>query len=298
MELMQFQESLHNNFALIRVMRMVRIVRIARIVRILRFFKELRLMIYSIMGSLKTLLWVELVLSLMFYMFGIAFTIATVIHLQDVDANGMRSKADIELEKYFGTLGLSFVTLFMAMSGGNDWGQYYDALEPIGSFHQLLWMLYISLAVIAVVNVVTGIFVDSAMQSNMSDREIIIQEELEKKKEYLQQMASIFVEIDSDGTGFISREEFEKSLQDERVMAYFNALKLDVSDAHTLFLLLDWDHSEEVNIKEFIAGCYKLQGESRSLDVKIVQYEIRYVAEMLTKMLHMSKTSQVVAHPA
>ena len=34
--------------------------------------------------------------------------------------------------------------------------------------------------------------------------------------------------------GCITMEEFERRLQDERVMAYFNAMKLDVSDARAL----------------------------------------------------------------
>merc|ERR1719487_2084336 len=92
-------------------------------------------------------------------------------------------------------------------------------------------------------------------------------------------MGSLFCEMDVDGSGCITVDEFERRLQEERVMAYFNAMKLDVSDARTLFSLLDHDNSCEVEIKEFLAGCYKLQGESRSLDMKIMQMEVRYLAE-------------------
>merc|ERR1712151_241429 len=80
-------------------------------------------------------------------------------------------------------------------------------------------------------------------------------------------------------TGCISIDEFEKRLDDERVIAYFNALKLDVSDARTLFTLLDYDQSGEVAIDEFLTGCHKLKGESRSLDIAIMQYELRWLKE-------------------
>merc|ERR1712100_631912 len=74
-------------------------------------------------------------------------------------------------------------------------------------------------------------------------------------------------------------EEFESKFDDERVIAYFRLLKLDVNDARALFQILDYDHSNEVGISEFIDGCYKLQGESRSLDMKIMQYEIQCLQE-------------------
>lgn len=274
------QHTLTNNVALLRVLRIIRVVRIARIVRIKRFFKELRIMVYSIMGSCKSLLWVLLVIGLMLYMFGIGFTWAAVNYLRTLDPSE-KPEGVQELEKSFGTLDLSLASLFMAMSGGNDWAVYYEALKPLGYAFRWAFLLYISFALFAVVNIVTGVFVDSAMQNNTKDRELIIQEEIQNKKDYLENMAAIFEEIDADNTGYISQDEFEQSLQDERVKAYFHSMKLDVTDARTLFTLLDYDQSTEVNIKEFIAGCYKLQGESRSLDVKIIHYEVRYLCEVL-----------------
>merc|ERR1719271_785286 len=88
-------------------------------------------------------------------------------------------------------------------------------------------------------------------------------------------MEEIFEEMDEDAKGTICLKEFEDKLQDERVQAYFNVLKLDVSDARVLFHLLDNDNSDEVGIDEFLEGCYKLQGVSRSLDMKIMQYEVQ-----------------------
>ena len=49
-------------------------------------------------------------------------------------------------------------------------------------------------------------------------------------------------------TGLLSIEEFERMLEHERVVAYFNAMKLDVSDARSVFELIDCDESGEVTI--------------------------------------------------
>merc|ERR1712032_215810 len=98
-------------------------------------------------------------------------------------------------------------------------------------------------------------------------------------KEYLQEMYDLFEEMDDDHKGTICLQEFEDKLRDEKVIAYFNVLKLDVSDARTLFHLVDSDHSLEIQIEEFLEGCYKLQGESRALDMKIMQHEVHFLQE-------------------
>jgi len=266
----------------LRVLRVVRLVRVVKIIRVMRFFRELRMMVYSIFGSMKSLLWVILVLSLTFYMFGIALTSGTTTYLETPEQWLDKDNEDVEdVRKYFGSLGSSMLSLFMAMSGGNDWGQYYEALGRLPWQYRALFLCFITFSVFAVVNIVTGVFVDNAMQSSHTDREIVVHEEMEEKKAFLQILRDIFMEMDKDGEGSISINTFERSMNDERVIAYFNSLKLDVSDARTLFRLLDVDSSDEVSITEFLTGCFRLQGEARSLDTKIMRWQIDSLQEKM-----------------
>jgi len=259
--------------SVIRVLRVVRVVRVARVIRVMKFFRELRMMIYSILGSAKNLIWVIVVLAMTFYLFGVAFTAATSDFLDTSEK--WRHPDNVPLIESFGTIDKSVLSLFFSMSGGNDWAMYYEALIPLPAYYRFAYLLYIAFALFAVVNVVTGVFVESAMQVSVKDKDIIVHEELQAKKKYLSSMQEIFEEMDEDCKGTISLQEFEEKLKDERVIAYFNVLKLDVSDARTLFQLLDYDNSDEVGIDEFLEGCYKLQGVSRSLDMKIMQYEVQ-----------------------
>eukprot|EP00415_Alexandrium_ostenfeldii_P003825 UN3825 len=98
-------------------------------------------------------------------------------------------------------------------------------------------------------------------------------------------MREIFDAMDDNDSGSVSLQEFEAKLADERIIAYFNALKLDVSDARRLFWLIDKDKSEEVDIDEFLSGCYELQGESRALDTKLMQHEVRSLHANFGSML-------------
>merc|ERR1711920_784116 len=117
------------------------------------------MMVFSILGSIKSVLWVILILTLMLYMFGIVFTLATLGHLKTTEM--MNDTKNAELRYYFGTLDMSVLSLFMAMSGGIDWKTYYDSLQNVSFEYRLLFVLYITFATFAVVNVITGIFVEN-----------------------------------------------------------------------------------------------------------------------------------------
>jgi hypothetical protein len=265
------------NVSAVRVLRVIRIVRVARIIRVMRFFRELRMMIFAILGSLKNLVWVIAVLLMTFYLFAVLFTTAVCDHLDTSDK--WQSESNEELVELFGTLDTSVLSLFMAMSGGDDWSAFYTVLVDLPAQYRFAFLLFIIFSTFAVANIVTGVFVESALQANMKDRDTVVHEELRVKKDYMQTMREIFEEMDEDGKGTISMTEFEDKLKDERVIAYFNVLKLDVSDARTLFHLVDSDHSLEIQIEEFLEGCYKLQGESRALDMKIMQHEVHFLQE-------------------
>jgi len=272
LELTEFQ-----NISVLRVVRVIRVIRVVKVIRVMHFFRDLRMMVLSILKSIKALLWVVLVLVLTFYLFGIVFTSATTSHL--MRSEDWSNEMNQGLILYFGSLGDSMLNLFMAMAGGRDWGDHYDVIKNLHGLYHFIFLVFITFTLFAVVNIVTGVFVESATQSQKADRDILVHEELQAKKRYLESMHEVFNEIEEDGSGCIGLEEFESKLDDERVIAYFNALKLDVSDATMLFRLLDRDNSGEVNIHEFLTGCYTLQGESRSLDMKIMQLDVHHLQE-------------------
>lgn len=279
--------------SVLRVLRLIRIVRVARVIRVLRFFRELRMMVFSILASMKSLLWVCLVLVVVWYIFAIIFTVSTVTHLDSVQK--WRASENADLIFYFSSLGSSILHLYMAMSGGNDWSAYFHALEQISLGLASLLLFYILFVVFAVCNIVTAVFVDAAMLANQHDKMVVVHEQLEEQREIKAALQDIFEEIDADGTGIISMEELEAKICTERVVAYFRTLGLEVSDARTLFMLLDHNNSDAVDMDEFLYGCFHLLGEAKTLDMKIMMYELRYISENLRHLA--SSQPQCVGAP-
>lgn len=265
-----------SSISVIRILRVLRVVRILRALRLLSFFRELRLMLCAITTSLKSFLWSMMVLILMFYIFGLTMTVGASEHLSKGEGQSWY-RDNLQLREFFGTLDVSMFSLFMAMSGGRDWYEFYDSLIGVGFAYRAMFVFSVAFSIFALSNVLAAAFVESALQASGHDRETLIKEELETQTQYLSRIRELFEEMDLDNTGTLSIEEFEKHLDDDRVIAYFNTLKLDVSDARMLFMLLDRDRSGSIDIDEFVNGCHRLKGESRTLDIAIIRYELAWL---------------------
>lgn len=259
-------------FGLLRMMRVIRIVRVIKIIRVMKSFAELRMLMYSIISCIKSLVWVIAVLALMLGLFAVLFTSATGSELDSLEKR--RDPRNALLVKTFGTLDRSVVELYMAMTGGTDWVVQYEAVFSLPVIYHGMFLIYITFSIYALANVITSIFLENARRSSKTDREHVIQEELQSRTQYMRDIEMIFAEMDVDGNGLISRQEFEDTMGDERVVAYFRSMKLDAREAEQVFNLLDYDDSGEVSYEEFVDGCWKLQGEARSLDMKMVQLEV------------------------
>merc|ERR1712190_567509 len=151
----------NSNLSFMRIIRMLRIVRIMRLVRILRFVQELRTMVLSIAGSMRSLLWTLMLLLLMMYVLSVFLTQMIVQRGEDdpsiLDMNG-------SLYQYFNSVPRSVLSLYQSMTGGTDWNEVLEPLEThISPWLSILFSIYIAFAVLAMMNVVTGVFVESAL---------------------------------------------------------------------------------------------------------------------------------------
>jgi len=123
------------------------------------------------------------------------------------------------------------------------------------------------------------------MQRSQCDREMVVQKEIEQKGEFVTIMQQVFDELDTNNSGALSLEEFEKHIEDERVMAYLRTLEIEVSQVRTLFTLLDVDKTGEVDIEEFVGGCLRLRGGATNMDLAVLKYQVEWILKDV-KSLH------------
>lgn len=268
-------------FSVLRVIRLLRVIRM-RIIsnRVLTFIRELRLMVFSLTGAVRALMWSVVLLGGVLLVFGIFFTDGTVVYCVSNDAF-----ADDALGRYFGTLARSMLTLFMAMSGGDDWINILDALQPLSSEYTAVFLVFIVVTLLAFLNVITAVFIETAMQQASNDKEMMVQQEIADQEKHMSIMRQVYHELDTNNNGEVSFEEFQKHINDERIQAYLQKLELDASQIQMLFKLLDRDHSGGVEAAEFVQGCMRLRGQAKAVDVAFLTSQVDYILESIEPLL-------------
>lgn len=264
--------STGNSFSLLRILRLTRLVRIFKVLALVR---DLRVIVYSIMRSCSIFIWSVIALLLMTFMFSCFFT--ELVHgFRSGDEQPLN---DVELNDYFGSMPKTMLTLYQAISGGIDWRDLTNILEEMPFSGQVPLVGYVSFALLAMMNVITGVFLESAIDKARDEREI-----------YLARHASdIFQKADTDKTGLISWEEFETAVRrNPSVQHFFKAIDIDHTEAESLFKLLDDSGDGQISAEEFLQGCMRVNGPAKSLDLLVLTREVQQLFEQQGALLQTS----------
>jgi hypothetical protein len=260
------------DFSILRVFRILRLVRIVRVIRAMRFVEDLRTLIHSVFGSFRPFFWFIMMMLLLIYISAVQFTQIVSDYKIDLNKNNPAdAKAIEELDEYFGSLSRAILSLFASVSGGVDWQVVLDPLiDNISPLLGIVFCAFISFAVFALLNVVTGIFVQSAMTAARQSNESYV----------VTHVKELFRDADADGSGTLTRKEFESQVNTKPMREYFKHLDIDISEANSLFNLLDSNGDGGVSLDEFVNVSLRLRGEARALEMEVLK---RTVAELLKK---------------
>mmetsp|Transcript_45394 Transcript_45394/g.106210 ORF Transcript_45394/g.106210 Transcript_45394/m.106210 type:complete len:572 (-) Transcript_45394:31-1746(-) len=255
------------NLKSFRLVRLTRLLKMSQFMRIFRFVMALRTLVASIVYTLKALLWALVLLFLIVYVFGVLFTQAISDYRLDPFSANLTDVESAASAKYWGSLPLSMLSLFMSIAGGVSWEEVLPPLKAMSLVWVFFFLMYVAFAQLAVLNVVTGVFCQSAIQSAQNDDAHVMQTLMDDKEKHLKSLRNLFVQVGLSGVDAITFDAFEEKLDTPPVRQYFESVGLDVRDAWTFFRLLDSDGSGVVDVEEFFMGCLRFRGTARSLDV-------------------------------
>lgn len=271
-----------------RLLRLSRFTRLMRISRVMRHLQSLRTILYAILASMSSLFWCLIFIMFNMYVFAV-FIVSGVADWFSRDGQAQDPELGERLMKWWGSIYRSMVSLFMAITGGADWSDLMEPLREMEVFYESLFLAYIFFMLFGVLNVVVGAFVATTAQIIEGDREVIVRSQMERMAKYKERILGFFREADVDKSGTLTWDEFKDHLQDPAVMAYFQALDLDVTQAHVLFDLLDNDGSDQVTLDEFLDGCVRLRGHARSVEMNKLLFMCDRVFNRLTAYMRASE---------
>lgn len=165
----------------------------------------------------------------------------------------------------FGSLLESISTLYKSITGGFDWQDVSNPLATyVDPFVGVVFSIYTAFALLVMLNLVTGVFVESALKFASSD-----------KADLTIKAYQIFASSETDVPGNISWEDFEAALEGDRMEEFFEALDINKARASDLFRLLDTTGDGAVSIEELVAGGLMLQAPAKAIDIAMLAKSVR-----------------------
>merc|ERR1712224_261758 len=201
----------------------------------MRVFRELRLMVASVAGSMKSMFWALVVILFITYLFGLAFVQAAALALQ---GDRLSPKAKEGIAKYWCSVPTAMLSLYKASTSGDSWTYIAEPLHSVGFAFYVLFLLYIAFFLFVLTSTLTSIIVESTISNAEKDQQEMIHLELAKKHDYIKQIKRLYKKMDADGSGDISMDEFSAFLGEPAMLAFMGGLDIDASDVVQFFTIL------------------------------------------------------------
>lgn len=256
-----------------RVMSTLRAMRMFRLVRILRgslLFKDVWLLLQGLLESSRTLMWTIAVIFFITYMFAVFGVVLISTRLQD-DFENDRGDSELSgLLDYVDGLGM-FMLLLIQVLTLDSWT---GVVRPMMDYINWVWvffLLYIAVAVLVLMNLVTAVIVENALEASKKNEKMQYKEIQKRKTQAREKLKSLFSEIDINGNGLLTYSEFLGSFDHKDIGPKLQLLGLHKNECEEIFHLLDVeaeDGSEPtISIDEFLTNFQRIQGQAQARDM-------------------------------
>lgn len=233
------------------VLRVMRLLRLARAVRLLVQFKTLWMLVRGLLSSAGTMIYTFSLIALILYVYaclGMELITKNPLALED---ESFREA----VEDHFSSIPHSMLTLTQFVTLDSAASIYKPLIRKDPFMLTAYFMSFILVVAVSLMNLVTAVIVEGALEQGKADREVQQAYELAKVKELLPRVQELFRALDVDRSGDITLEEVlgaDQGVTDE-------LQEIMKSDQLTeVFELLDVDGSGKVDVTEFCDGIAKV----------------------------------------
>jgi len=223
-----------------------------------------------LLGSARGLFWAFILMCSVNYIFAMLFLGEALAYVRE-HPEGNETTA--LLDDYWGSMATALRSLFMAVSGGDDWSNIAAPFWEFSTAYGYLFVVYVFIIVCGMLNIMNGVFVDAALLSSKSDADLVDAMEAEAMEETIKAAKAVFKSIGNE----LTERQFQELLTKKTVKDFFRGLDMDIEEAKCFFTLLDVDSSHTLDLDEFIQGCLRLQGAAKKIHVAAMLSEHKKV---------------------
>jgi len=255
----------------LRLLRVLKFGKATGAIRVVAHMKHLRVLLVCLEGSLMSLFWSMFTLAFTYTLFSLFLMQVITSHLIETDS----VLEDTAFYDHFGSVEKSMLTLYKASTGGDNWSLAYEVIRITGRTGSAMFLFFIAFVQFALINIITGIFVESAMSFVKTDPEMLAREVFHKEQEDTQRLERLCRAVDADATGKLTQDQFEQSLQMRHIPTLLKALGLQTHHVMEFFHYLAEVEGGQVEIGTFVDGCMLLKGGATNFDLQKLQAEFK-----------------------
>jgi hypothetical protein len=223
---------------ILRTFRLVRLVRVARTTRLFQSIPELQVLAEGMIQGVRSVFVVLCLLMLVIYIFAVTFTMTL---------SGTEGAPGV-----FDTVPQSVNFLLLCVLCGPD-ADFIQSLLAVHWIYYLLFLLFLSLALLVLMNMLIGILCDVVATAGQSAKEDTFMAEVEF------QTSRLAEQLDRDGSGTISREEFDIMIKDQDLLCSFSELGVDIVSV-AIFAKFLYEQTDEISYINFAKLVGKFRG--------------------------------------
>jgi len=252
------------------VLRTARLMRLARTVRLLIKFRELWMLVRGLLNSASTMVYTLLMLVVVIY-------ICACMSMEIVTNHEMARPGpsyDPEFAEFvtenFGTLPVTMMSLIQFATMDNMNLLYMPLIKKswwLGCFFISI-ILVIS---IVLMNLITAVVVNSALEQAMSDKEAMKAHQNSRRKKLMKDLKRMFMKLDDDNSGQVSAEEMQMMGEEDKSIL---ADVLGISEPMEIFKQLDVDGSGSLEIDEFCDGIWQVAISKAPIELKRIEKQV------------------------
>lgn len=240
--------------AIIKLLRLLRLSRMARLARLMRAMPELLILVKGMMAAVRSVFFTLLLLVIVLYIFGIAFT------------QLLKDRTD-GLDDGFTTVPFAMHTLLLHGTLGDQMTATVEQLGQVSGSLIVLFYLFVLISALTVLNMLIGVLCEVVNAVAATEREELTVTYVKSKL----QETLIKGGLDLDNDGVISREEFVQILDNTHAARTLSDVGVDVFNLVDLqdFIFEEDDESgqlceKRLTFAEFMQVVLQLRGSNQA----------------------------------
>jgi len=232
-------------------------------------FHDLWMLVKGLLHSGKIMVYTLGLMVLMLYIFScIACEIVQMGGSTDEEYNDV-------IQTYFRSVPISMLTLVQFICLDSVASIYKPLIEANPLLMLPYFMALILVVGIVLMNLITAVIVNGALEQAAQDKEIQLMHEKSHKEKMVKYLRNMFLRLDEDCSGSLTLDEVENIPAAD--LKEINSLLPGEMDTKELFQILDHNGSKEIPTDDFLDGLYSLSVSDTPLYITRLKTELEDV---------------------